>query len=103
MTSDSLTIGTQKDSKRFIVSFTSYLARIPFVSQVLEGLYDQNLQADKILLWLAKEQFPNKESDLPDALVADAHAGKFVCAGVMISGVIKSISMICRNFRMTSL
>ena len=77
ITSESMTIDTQKNSKRLIVSFTSYPARIHLTKQVLDSLYVQNLKADKILLWLAEEQFPNKESDLPETLVADAQAGKF--------------------------
>lgn len=72
-----LTVDDKKDSKRLIVSLTSYPARINFVSQVMESLYTQSLQADKIILWLAEEQFPKKEADLPDSLLADAYAGNF--------------------------
>lgn len=60
-----------------IVSFTSYPARIHAVPQVLESLYAQSMKPDRILLWLAEEQFPNHEADLPKALVDDATAGKF--------------------------
>lgn len=60
-----------------IVSFTSYPARIRVVSQVLESLYAQSMKPDRILLWLAEEQFPNHESDLPKELIDDAAAGKF--------------------------
>ena len=60
-----------------IVSFTSYPARIHVVPQVLESLYAQSMKADRILLWLAEEQFPNKEADLPKSLIDDAAAGKF--------------------------
>lgn len=59
-----------------IVSFTSHPARIKFVPQVLESLYAQTLQADRILLWLAEEQFPDKENDLPEELKKDLAAGK---------------------------
>ena len=60
-----------------IVSFTSHPARIQVVPQVLESLYSQSMKPDRILLWLAEEQFPNKEADLPKALIDDAAAGKF--------------------------
>ena len=60
-----------------IVSFTSYPARIHKVPQVLECLYAQSMKPDRILLWLAEEQFPNHEADLPKALIDDAAAGKF--------------------------
>lgn len=62
---------------RLIVSFTSYPARIHAVPKVLESLYAQTMQLDKILFWLAEEQFPNREEDLPQKLVDDAMAGKF--------------------------
>ena len=60
-----------------IVSFTSFPKRIHLVPRVLQSLYSQTLQPDKILLYLAEEQFPNKEADLPDELLKDAKAGKF--------------------------
>lgn len=60
-----------------IVSFTSYPARIHVVPQVLESLYVQSMKPDRILLWLAEEQFPNHEADLPKALIDDAAVGKF--------------------------
>ena len=60
-----------------IVSFTSYPARIHVVPQVLESLYSQSMKPDRILLWLAEEQFPGREADLPKVLIDDAAAGKF--------------------------
>lgn len=60
-----------------IVSFTSYPARIYAVPQVLESLYAQSMKPDKILLWLAEEQFPGREADLPNNLVKDAVEDKF--------------------------
>lgn len=62
---------------RLIVSLTSYPARICAVPKVLESLYAQTKQPDKILFWLAEEQFPNREADLPQQLVDDVMAGKF--------------------------
>ena len=63
--------------KRLIISFTSYPARIKYVKNVLRALYAQTLQPDKILLWLAKEQFPNLEKDLPEELQDDLRQNKF--------------------------
>lgn len=60
-----------------IVSFTSYPARIHAVPQVLESLYAQSMKPDRILLWLAEEQFPNHDADLPKALIEDVADGKF--------------------------
>ena len=52
-----------------IVSLTSFPARIDTVHETIESLLDQSLHADKIILWLAEEQFPNKEADLPQSLL----------------------------------
>jgi len=62
---------------QIIVSFTSYPARINYVPQVLESLYAQSHKPDRIILWLAEEQFPNREEDLPYELIDDKDAGKF--------------------------
>ena len=52
-----------------IISLTSYPARINFVSQTIESLLSQTIKAEKIILWLAPEQFPNREDDLPEQLL----------------------------------
>jgi len=52
-----------------IVSLTSYPARIDTVNQTIESLLNQTLKADRVILWLAPEQFPNKEEDLPQQLL----------------------------------
>lgn len=52
-----------------IISLTSYPARINTVNQTIESLLNQTMKADKVILWLAPEQFPNKEKDLPSQLL----------------------------------
>lgn len=52
-----------------IISLTSYPARIHTVNQTIESLLNQTMKADKVILWLAPEQFPNKEEDLPQQLL----------------------------------
>ena len=52
-----------------IISLTSYPARIGTVNQTIESLLNQTMKADKVILWLAPEQFPNKEADLPQQLL----------------------------------
>ena len=54
--------------RKLIVSMTSYPARIHGLEPVLESLFKQNRKADEIVLWLAEEQFPGKEQDLPEYL-----------------------------------
>lgn len=69
---------TMKDliSRRLVVSMTSYPGRIRMLMPVLESLYAQSRKADEILLWLAEEQFPGKEADLPRELVQLASANR---------------------------
>lgn len=52
------------------ISLTSHPARINTVHLTIESLLAQSLKADKVILWLAPEQFPNKEADLPEKLLA---------------------------------
>ena len=52
-------------NRRIIVSLTSYPARIEYVSTVLTTIIAQTKQADEIVLWLAEEQFPEKEKNMP--------------------------------------
>lgn len=52
-----------------IVSLTSYPARINTVHLTIKSILEQSLKADKVILWLAPEQFPNKEKDLPKQLL----------------------------------
>jgi hypothetical protein len=59
----------ERFSKHIVVSFTSYPARIQGIATVLESIYSQTLPPDKIVLWLAEEQFPEKEKGLPIELV----------------------------------
>ena len=56
-------------NKKIIVSLTSYPARIDVVNTTIESILNQSLKANRIILWLAPEQFPNKEKDLPDKLI----------------------------------
>lgn len=60
-----------KNSKaQLIVSLTSYPARIETVNQTIKSILNQSIKADKVILWLAPEQFPNKEKDLPEQLLS---------------------------------
>lgn len=54
--------------RKLIVSLTTYPARVGTLDQVLETIYAQTRQPDEIVLWLAEEQFPEKEQQLPEAL-----------------------------------
>ncbi len=53
---------------RIIVSMTSYPARINTVHLAIRSLLAQKVLPDKIVLWLCKSDFPNREADLPQSL-----------------------------------
>lgn len=54
---------------KVVISLTSYPARIQFVPDTIKTLLNQSLKADKIILNLGSDKFPNKEKDLPEELV----------------------------------
>lgn len=56
-------------NKKLIVTLTSFPERINEVHLVITTLLNQTLKPDKIILWLAEEEFPQKEKDLPPALL----------------------------------
>lgn len=65
------TIGVEpaESSPRLIVSLTSFPARIKTVNYTIESILLQKKKANLVVLWLATEQFPNKEKDLPKHLL----------------------------------
>lgn len=58
-------LNTEERSPRLIVSLTTFPARINSVHKTISTLLTQSLKPDKVVLWLAKSQFPNLEKDLP--------------------------------------
>lgn len=57
------------DSPRLIVSLTSFPARIKTVSYTIETILSQTKKPNEVILWLASEQFPLKEKELPNRLL----------------------------------
>lgn len=57
------------NGKQLIVSLTSFPERINIVVKTIKTLLNQTLKPNMLILWLAKEQFPNKENDLPKELL----------------------------------
>ncbi len=64
------------DSPQIIVSLTSYPARINNLQPMLNSLFAQTRQPDKIILWLADTEFAGKEADLPQYLIDLQQQGK---------------------------
>ena len=60
--------GTDENGE-IIVSLTSFPARIGKVWITISTLMNQSLKPKRIVLWLAEEQFPGKEKDLPGKLI----------------------------------
>lgn len=56
-------------SPRIIASLTSFPERITLVAETIKSLLLQTVKPDMLILWLAEEQFPNKEKDLPPELL----------------------------------
>lgn len=56
--------------EKVVVSLTSYPKRIGTIHKVINTLLTQTYKPDIIVLWLAPEQFPNREADLPRELLA---------------------------------
>lgn len=46
---------------RIVVSLTSYPPRIKDISNVLDSIMDQTYKADKVVLYLSEEQFPERK------------------------------------------
>ncbi len=63
-------ITTDKRAPRLIVSLTSFPERVQNdVVYTIYSLLTQSLKPDEIILWLAKEQFPNGLADLPQDIL----------------------------------
>ena len=61
--------------KSLIVSLTSYPKRINSIYQCIKSLLVQSVKPHKLILWLAEEQFPQKEHDLPKSLLQLTNEG----------------------------
>ena len=59
-------LNTEERKEKVIVSLTSFPARISYVHLAIKSLMLQSYKPDRIILWLAEEQFPDKQ--LPKAL-----------------------------------
>lgn len=61
------------------LSLTSYPTRIQIVHQTVRSLLVQTYPADRLVLWLAKEEFPQKEEQLPKKLLGLRKYGLQIC------------------------
>ena len=56
-------------NEKLIISLTTYPQRISDIDVVIFSLINQSIKADKIILWLAYEEFPNLEKDIPNHIL----------------------------------
>ena len=59
----------EKRTPQVIVSLTSFPARINTTHLAINTILRQTFKPDRVILWLAEEQFLNKEADLPSELI----------------------------------
>ena len=52
-----------------IVSLTSFPERMYEIHYTLYSLLNQSFKPEKVVLWLAEEQFPNREKDIPEKVL----------------------------------
>lgn len=62
-------ITDKKRTQKLIISLTSYPERMYDIHYSIYSLLNQKLKPDLCILWLAENQFPNKEQDLPTGLL----------------------------------
>lgn len=72
-------LNSKRRDKKLIISLTSFPERMDDVKFTLYSLLTQNLKPDKLILWLAKEQFPNGEEDIPEDVLNLKKNGLSIC------------------------
>ncbi len=68
-TFDKMGITKNKRNPRLIVSLTSFPERMYDIHYCLYSLLNQRLKPDLVVLWLAEEEFPNGEYDIPSEVL----------------------------------
>ena len=62
---DNWGLNKEERERKIIISLTSYPLRMDEITYTIYSLLNQKLKADEVILWLAKEEFPNLEEDIP--------------------------------------
>lgn len=70
-------VSNEKRSETYIVSLTSFPGRINDIWITIETILRQSVKPDKIILWLAEEQFPDKQ--LPESINRLIDRGLTIC------------------------
>ena len=59
-----------RSGRKVVASFTSYPQRIQYAERVVREMFAQKTLPDLTVLYLSKDQFPNRETDLPTGLLS---------------------------------
>lgn len=62
-------INADKRSPKLIVSLTSFPERMYEIHYTIYSLLNQTIKPDEVILWLAKEQFPGGETEIPQIVL----------------------------------
>ena len=62
-------LNQQERESKIIVSLTSFPARIETTGAVIEQMLYQTVRPDEVVLWLSKDQFPEREKELPKKIL----------------------------------
>ena len=68
-------LSEEKRTPEVIVSLTSFPQRMYDIHFCLYSLLNQSLKPDRLILWLAEEEFPNKEKDIPNTVLSFLEKG----------------------------
>lgn len=68
-------LNTTNRTQQVIVSLTSFPQRMYDIHFCLYSLLNQTLKPDRLILWLAEEEFPNKEKDIPNTVLSFKEKG----------------------------
>lgn len=65
-----LGVTDNKRKQKIIISLTSFPERMYDIKFTLYSLLTQTVKPDEVILWLAKDQFPNREDDIPQDVLS---------------------------------
>lgn len=90
-------LNVQKRPAKIVVSLTSFPGRIHLVHKTIQTILIQSEKPDFVELWLAKEQFPNREKDLPQELLDLVQFGLEICWCMDIRSFKKLVPSLSKN------
>lgn len=56
----------EKRRERYVISLTSFPDRMNTISVCIRSILSQTFKPDRVVLWLAENQYPNRMKDVPD-------------------------------------